>query len=174
MCLGVGFGVKSRRISTNRRAEIDRIAPNRQDTRPNRPNQHESTRRSTKSSQLFTTKSAWCRHETTRRNRPTRHETPRGNLKIATKPTESRPNRRAEIDRIDRIATQSGDPPPPFSVGRAVLDPRSLNFFALHCAFLQKSCKGGREGKKVILFHRKVILFHRKVREKSEKSQRKV
>ena len=66
--------------------------------------------------------------------------------------------RRAEIDRIDRIATEStrrnrpnrpnrdriGRPPPPFSVGRAVLDPRSLNFFALHCAFLQKYCKKSR------------------------------
>ena len=43
--------------------------------------------------------------------------------------TESRPNR-------DRI----GRPPPPFFVGRAALDPRSLNFFALHCDFLQKVC----------------------------------
>ena len=127
--------------------------------------------------------------DATRRNRPNRHDATRRNRP-------NRPNRRAETDRIGTTRPNRRDrnrpnrdpigrPPPPFSVGRAVLDPRSLNFFALHCAFLQKSCKkggcffcpplrGGREGKKSYFFHRKVILFHRKVREKSEKSQRKV
>ena len=164
----------------------------------------------------------WCRlgfrRDATRPNRPNQDETPRGSPQIATRhdridatestgrdtteSTEStrridriRTKRQEKVRKSRRDTTESGDPPTPFSVGRAVLDPRSLNFFALHCAFLQKSCKkegvlsiflpstalfykslvksGGR-AKKVILFHRKVILFHRKVREKSEKSQRKV
>ena len=43
-------------------------------------------------------------------------------------------------DRVRPIATESGGPPPPFFGRRAALDPRSLNFFATHCAFLQKFC----------------------------------
>ena len=65
----------------------------------------------------------------------------RSNREIATESTrQSRPIDAIESrnrDRIDRI----GRPPPSFLVWRAEFDPRSLNFFALHCAFLQKSCK---------------------------------
>ena len=69
-------------------------------------------------------------HETTRRNRPTRDQIDR----IATQSARNDAPKSTE-------STESGDPPPPFFGWRAVLDPRSLNFFALHCAFLQKSCK---------------------------------
>ena len=118
----------------------------------------------------------------------------------ATEIDRTRPNRR---DRNRQDATEStrpkstgrdriGRPPIPFSVGRAVLDPRSLNFFALHCAFLQKSCKkegvffalhceeGGR-AKSHTFFIEKSYFFiekseksQRKVREKSEKSHNNV
>ena len=45
-----------------------------------------------------------------------------------------------DCDQSRPIATESGGPPPPFFGRRPALDPRSLNFFATHCAFLQKFC----------------------------------
>ena len=45
-----------------------------------------------------------------------------------------------DCDRLRPIATESGGPPPSFFGRRPALDPRSLNFFATHCAFLQKFC----------------------------------
>ena len=141
--------------------------------------------------------SAWCRRdeiekevETARRNRQDarRIDAPKSTGR-APKSTGRAPNRRAEIDR-----TRANRETPSILFCRASGIRSSFSqffalhcaflqksckkegvFFALHCAFLQKSCKKSRAGgQKVILFHRKVILFHRKVREKSEKSQRKV
>ena len=174
------------RHDTTRRAEIDRIRTKRQEeVCKSRPNRHDR------------------RAEIDRIDRRDASSTPNRD-RIGTKRQEevcksrpNRPNRRAEIDRIDgtrrrnrhettrrnrQDARQLGDPSTLFCRASGTRSSFS-QFFSLHCAFLQKSCKKGgcffpplRSGgqKKVIFFQRKVILFHRKVREKSEKSQRKV
>ena len=45
-----------------------------------------------------------------------------------------------DCDRLRPNRDRIGRPPPPFLGWRPALDPRSLNFFGLQCAFLQKSC----------------------------------
>ena len=158
-----------RRLGCRLRCRLDRLRPSARNDAPKSTGQARRDRIATESARNAKRKSA---------NRD----------RIATESARNDKRKSANRDRIGTTdAPKStgrapiGRPPPPFSVGRAVLDPRSLNFFALHCAFLQKSCKkGGRSlhcavaGGEVFFFQRKVILFHRKVREKSEKSQRKV
>ena len=147
MCLvfGVASCFDATRHDATRPNRDTSSTPNRQDTpRPTRPNRQDTTRST----------------RPTRPNRDTSSTPNRPNRRAEIDRIErTRPNRRAEIDRIDRTRPNRHDridapksteidrtdpigrPPTPFSVGRAVLDPRSLNFFALHCAFLQKSCK---------------------------------
>ena len=80
--------------------------------------------------------------------------------RIATQSAEIDATRRAEIVEICTDWSVLSTPPYPFFVGRAALDPRSLNFFALHCDFLQKVCN------KEVFFLPSTALFYKKFAKK--------